>query len=96
MQQYSAAKEQSKTFYNRELSKRENNFINNPDLQFLDKSEDIITAEAKYDKEQQLKNEVTFGDIFESTNNQGQENIIGLKELMEDTLIKHQEKVKLS
>ena len=93
-QNYSAAKQKCGDNYNRVLSSREETFINNPNIQFVDKTDETVKEDEKYFGEQgvKFKVNVTFGDISEST--QGEFiKIIDNTELMNDTLIKYQQQV---
>lgn len=91
-QNHSAVKQHCKDNYNRVLSNREENFVKDQNIQFVDKTDEIIREEEKYLNDQEVKVEVTFGKISEST--QGDFiRIIDSTELMNDTLVKLQQQV---
>ena len=93
-QRHSDAKDKQKAYYNRDLNAREKAFIETPDIQFYDRTEDIIAEEEKYFNDQKLKVEVTFGKISKTAQKETPR-VIGFNELMDDTLIKIQQNVRL-
>ncbi|CAI2363673.1 unnamed protein product [Moneuplotes crassus] len=66
-QRHSAAKESAKNLYARDVSKREKEFIKNPEIQFYDRSKEIIAEEEKHSQKEIEPINVCFGGISQST-----------------------------
>ena len=93
-QAHSDIKNRERQYYNRELNFKESNFVKNDQVQFVDKTDEILVQENAYYVDQAQGVEVTFGNISENTQREFKK-LIGHQELLDDTLIRHQEKVSL-